>query len=227
MLTNWQSHCINFFGQHLTQVRGLNIGGDCSLPSKYHPVTLTGHITKTMEKVVKIRMVEWMEEHTLFKPTAWIQKRTIHSDKICVKLGMDVVRARNGKWCVCSLPGLQQSFWLVWQWNIPGACTWTWHNWKSWSFSPWLHVKRDASSCGGWCAIRMFYGSVLGPLLFIIFISSITEHTNHTHTYSHLQMTPELWSLFKPRLTWSLCNKILAEAGEVILQQDLVRFTNG
>ena len=51
-----------------TFIIGVYKGGDRSSPSQYRPIALTSHLAKTLERVVRLQMVEFMDKNNLFDP---------------------------------------------------------------------------------------------------------------------------------------------------------------
>ena len=49
-------------------ILGVHKGGARDDPSQYRPIALTSHLAKTLEKVVRVRVIEFLESNDLMDP---------------------------------------------------------------------------------------------------------------------------------------------------------------
>ena len=55
-------------GQLLTDIAPLHKGGSKSLPKNYRPIALTSHVIKIFERVLRKKLMEYMEKNNLYNP---------------------------------------------------------------------------------------------------------------------------------------------------------------
>ena len=54
--------------------------GDVNIMSNYRPISVTGHIAKIVEKLVRPQLVSYQEEHFYVTGLVWVPDRSLYAD---------------------------------------------------------------------------------------------------------------------------------------------------
>lgn len=174
-----------------TFIIGVYKGGDRCSPSQYRPIALTSHLAKTLEQVVRSQMVDFMERNNLFDPLqhgsragrSTISQMLEHYDEILEGLengyNVDVVYIDFSKaYDKVDLGILTHKIrnmgfmGKLGEWLANFYC----------KRSQAVIVKNEKSNVEAIIS-GIPQGSVLGPLLFLIYIGNIDEEGRGSRVY--------------------------------------------
>ena len=178
---------------------------DCSNPNNYRPISLTKCKGKLMEKLIKYRLISFLNKHDILSPYQsgfrsnrqttdnlfYFNQKTFEAfdeKKTTIGLVLDIQQAFDKIWHTGLLYKLSKI-------NLPKKLG----NWIKDSISKRkYYVKVDKAKSDIFTTTAgLFQGTILSPILFSIFINDITEINNlPTNKISTLLFADDLFAFF-------------------------------
>jgi Reverse transcriptase (RNA-dependent DNA polymerase) len=160
-------------------------GGDPDLCDNYRPISLVNTIAKVLEKIVSIKLTNHLETHNIIDPLQFGFQRGLSTEHSLLHLTKFVGDAMNdNKFSIGVFLDLKKAFDVVSHEILLKKLSYYGikNNVLSW-FASYLNNRKQCVDINGNFSkprhinISVMQGSVLGPILFLIFINDLTKAT--------------------------------------------------